>query len=235
VAKDGALLWEWPLHEHLDVLSCGSRPCNRPLGDKKWISIPRDWSHVNTVRELPDNRWFRSGDIRFRPGNIILLPRNQWHVLIVDKQTKAVVWKYRGHFDGGLLDPHESYMISEGMPGEGNILIFDNGGPNRRYSIVLEVNPVTSEVVWHYKSPKDFYSRAKGSATRLPNGNTFISSDLQQRAFEVTPRGKVVWEVVSDFPLNRVQRYPLGYCDHLHAVSDGVQTEDQMSLRISME
>ncbi len=58
-------------------------------------------------------------------------------------------------------------MIPRGLPGEGNILIFDNGGwagyglPDRMskdgtkvdirdHSRVLEINPVTLEVEWSF-------------------------------------------------------------------------------------
>ena len=58
-------------------------------------------------------------------------------------------------------------MIPKGLPGEGDLLVFDNGGqggygtPNpgsvdgtnnarRDYSRVLQFNPVTLEITWQY-------------------------------------------------------------------------------------
>jgi hypothetical protein len=117
-------------------------------------------------------------------------------------------------------------MIPKGLPGEGNILIFDNGGlagygpPNpgsptgvynalRDYSRVIEVNPVTVEVIWQYPPvvpaperftiPLAFYSSLVSSAQRLPNGNTLITEGLWGRIFEITQQHEIVWEYISPY------------------------------------
>jgi hypothetical protein len=121
-------------------------------------------------------------------------------------------------------------MIPRGLPGEGNILIFDNGGsagfgtPNpgsptgvnnalRNYSRVLEINPMTLEVVWSCGSingkPPDtpmpkmpnirLFSNFISSAQRLPNGNTLITEGASGRIIEVTPAHDIVWEYVSPY------------------------------------
>jgi len=103
-------------------------------------------------------------------------------------------------------------MISERLPGAGNILIFDNGGRKRKSSVALEINPITKEVVWAYENGFEFYSRAGASLQRLPNGNTFISEDVRGRVFEVTPDKKIVWEIKSSHYINRAGRYAPNYC-----------------------
>ena len=117
-------------------------------------------------------------------------------------------------------------MIPRGLPGEGNILVFDNGGwagygpPNpgaptgyrnarRDYSRVLEFDPVTLEVVWQYTAAEagfapiveayKFYSGYISSAQRLPNGNTLITEGTDGRLFEVTPEYEIVWEYISPY------------------------------------
>jgi hypothetical protein len=117
-------------------------------------------------------------------------------------------------------------MIPKGLPGEGNILVFDNGGsagygiPNpgsptgrrnalREYSRVLEFNPVTFEVVWKYSAleagfpaPMDgykFFSSYVSSAQRLPNGNTLITEGAGGRIFEVSAEFDTVWEYVNPY------------------------------------
>ena len=69
------------------------------------------------------------------------------------------------------IGQHHFHMIPKGLPGEGNLMVFDNGGwggygvPNpgsrngsknalRDYSRVLEFNPITLEVVWKL-TPKE--------------------------------------------------------------------------------
>jgi hypothetical protein len=114
-------------------------------------------------------------------------------------------------------------MIPRGLPGEGNILIFDNGGfggfgaPNptapyginnarREYSRVIEIDPVAMKIVWEYNANKSgyrdtfkFFSDYVSSAQRLPNGNTLIDEGAVGRLFEVTPDGEIVWEYISPF------------------------------------
>ena len=77
----------------------------------------------------------------------------------------------------------------------GNILIFDNLG-NFGSSRVLEVNPMTQEVVWKYGDTpaEEFVTVTCGGNQRLPNGNTLITESENGRAFEVTPAGRIVWE-----------------------------------------
>jgi hypothetical protein len=89
-------------------------------------------------------------------------------------------------------------------------MIFDNGGssgygspnslaPNglgiyaRATSRILEVDPVSLEVVWSYAAT-GFFSTNISSAQRLPNGNTLITEGAPGRLFEVTAEGDIVWE-----------------------------------------
>ena len=82
----------------------------------------------------------------------------------------------------------------------GNLLIFDN----RSYqegSRVLELDPATRRIVWHYRGTKElpFFSAACGAAQRFPNGNTLISETGRGRAFEVTRDKQLVWEYRNPF------------------------------------
>ena len=63
---------------------------------------------------------------------------------------------------------------------------------------MLEINPVTLELVWSYAGPRFFSSNISG-AQRLPNGNTLITEGANGRLFEVTKEGKIVWEYM--YPL----------------------------------
>ena len=106
-------------------------------------------------------------------------------------------------------------MIPKGLPGAGNLLVFDNGGASgygfadagrarrlgvfaRADSRVLEINPVTLELVWSYTGPQFFSTNISG-AQRLPNGNTLITEGAPGRLFEVTSDRTIVWEYM--YPL----------------------------------
>ena len=137
---------------------------------------------------------------------------------IVDKDSKQVVWRYTGTYQGGLSGGHEAHMIPQGFPGAGNILVFDNGR-TRQKSIILEIDPVTQELLWKYEAGSNFFSKSAGSAQRLKNGNTFISEDVSGRAFEITPSGEKVWEYKGEARISRARRYPLDYCPQLSALN----------------
>ncbi len=117
VNEAGEIVWEFQLHEHLDL-------------NEYSPEAPADWTHTNTVRVLPENKWYDQGHKAFKPGNVVLCMRHLDKIMIFDRETKEVVWTFRGDYLGGLGFPHEPYMIKRGMPGAGNILVFDNGvGP----------------------------------------------------------------------------------------------------------
>lgn len=215
ITPSGEVAWNWLLHEHLDVEKCGARKCNTPLADERWIKIPRDWSHVNTTSVIPPNKWHESGDARFAPGNVMILPRNFWEFLVVDRKSQKVVWQYSGDFRGGVVAPHEAHMIPEGLPGAGNILVFDNGGRERKYTMILEINPVNKEIEWFYEDGANFYVPAKGAVQRLSNGNTLISGGPTGRIFEVTKDKQIVWDLRAGKSVNRAKKYGRDYCPKL--------------------
>ncbi|HWB14747.1 MAG TPA: aryl-sulfate sulfotransferase [Pirellulales bacterium] len=119
--------------------------------------------------------------------------------------------------DQKLFGQHNTHWIPKGLPGEGHVLIFNNGGnrPDGSYSSVDEiVLPIDSQghyehkpgtaygpdgPVWSYTAPKktDFYSFFISGAQRLPSGNTLICSGANGTLFEVTPEKEVVWKYVN--------------------------------------
>ena len=151
----GEVVWLWHCYEHLDLNQY------RILASPEWPpglhnSTVCDWTHVNTVQALPENRWFASGDARFRPGNVLISARQLDTIYVIDRETQEIVWEYGGDYFGGLSGQHEPHMIEKNLPGAGNILIFDNGASpwkdlgHAGASYVLEIEPGTKELVWVY-------------------------------------------------------------------------------------
>ena len=67
--------------------------------------------------------------------------------------------------------------------------------------IVAAVPQLTrsGEIAWEYGDGDEhrFYTQARGSSQRLPNGNTLIAVSNRGEAREVTPEGDVVWQFYS--------------------------------------
>jgi hypothetical protein len=116
--------------------------------------------------------------------------------------------------DQRLFNQHNAHWIPPGLPGEGHVLVFNNGSgrPGGDSSSVDEiVLPIDSQgqytrrgrgpygpiqPAWSYSAPtkSDFYSFFISGAQRLPNGNTLICSGASGLVFEVTPGKEVVWK-----------------------------------------
>lgn len=226
VSRDGTLTWEWFFHEHFDLNRCGPGPCAPHIPSKNDPEIVKfDWTHLNAVSPLPENRWYDAGDERFKPGNVLIMPRNWSTAFLIDRESGDPVWEYRGDYKGGLRGGHEVHMIEKDLPGAGNILIFNNGvkpglkKARNGSSQIFEINPSTNQLVWVYDAGEEFFSNAAGSVQRLPNGNTLISEDVRGRVFEVTPEKEIVWQYQSSGRTSRAQRFGYDYCPQLSNIS----------------
>lgn len=214
VTPSGETVWEWKAHDHLDLNSCGRLPCEplpESISNRKRVF---DWTHSNGISIIPENKWYRGGDQRFAPGNIILTIRNWSTFVVISRKTGEVVWR----FDEGLSGGHEAIMIDDTLPGAGNILVFNNGR-DREQSEVLEINPIKKSTIWKYSNGSEFYSAAAGRAQRLSNGNTLISEDVPGRIFEVSPTGEILWKYEVGVRTARAHRYPQNTCERLKSLS----------------
>jgi hypothetical protein len=176
----GNILWSWHPHEHFDDLGFDDAakaslrkdpnlraPGTGALGATAAEGVG-DWLHINSLSALGPNRHYDAGDQRFHPDNLIWDAREANIIAIVSKQTGKIVWKLGPRYDGTdaekklgwIIGQHHAHLIPKGLPGAGNLLVFDNGGwagygtptpgaPNglkiaqRDYSRVLEIDPTT--------------------------------------------------------------------------------------------
>ena len=230
VTWEGEVVWDWLATDHLDEFGFGDEARNTIHRFPGWREErgTADWLHINAASYVGPNRWYDAGDERFHPDNILWSSRNANIIAIISKATGAIVWKMGPDYRqskalselGQIIGQHHPHIIPEGLPGAGNLLVFDNGGaagygasnpaaPTGRnstiriHSRVLELNPLTFEKVWEYSIEGQerimFFSQYVSSAQRLPNGNTLITEGAVGRLFEVTPENDIVWEYVSPF------------------------------------
>jgi len=245
----GKLLWEWFAGDHIDEL--GLSPAARAAiksgagaGAGPQQRREFDWLHVNSATYLGANRWFEAGDRRFDPRNILISSR-QASVLAIIARDGRVVWRMGPDFRespqlmriGQIIGQHQAHLIPKGLPGAGNLLVFDNGGSSgygfdtpiarngygglaRANSRVLEIDPVKLELVWSY-APAGFFGTNISGAQRLPNGNTLITEGPTGRIFEVTAQKKIVWDYINPAFANganavyRAYRVPYGWVPQL--------------------
>jgi hypothetical protein len=225
VAPSGRIVWTWAASQHLAEFGFTRTQLDLLMSP----ASAADYLHMNSMQVLGPNHWEQSGDARFAPENIMISSRNSNFIAIISRKSGNITWRLGPNFtqpkefyapppQGRRSLPHEidqfsgqhdAHMIPEGLPGAGNILMFDNQGeggyppaatPMIAGSRVLEIDPVKDLVVWEYGGTKfTFFSPYISSAQRLPNGNTLIDEGIDGRFFQVTQKGEIVWEYVSPF------------------------------------
>lgn len=251
VDADGKVIWEWLASDHFDEMNFPPE-VKQTMYKFPTFSMTRtpgvkggDWIHVNSVSYIGPNKWYTEDPQKykvFNPENIIISNRQTNTSCIIDKATGKVVWQIgplyypdtKWEFGGETYDDaykklgqiigqHHTHMIPKGLPGEGNILVYDNGGyagygprnpgahngwsdARRDYSRVVEFDPRSLQVVWEHSAKQmgmrnkyQFYSDYVSSAQRLPNGNTLITNGAVGQLQEVTADHKIVWEYISPY------------------------------------
>ena len=177
---------------------------------------PFDWMHANAVHYHPEL------------DQIVISVREFSELWIVDRSLPPaeaaspagdLLWRWGNPAayqqgdpaaDRQLFHQHDVQWIEDGLPGAGNILIFNNRNnidTDKEYSSILELEPPLRpdgsydweqdvEIVWSYRAD-GFLSRALSGVQRLPNGNTLITEGQRGRLIEVSADGEVVWEFVN--------------------------------------
>ena len=244
-SNQGEIIWEWHVWDHLiqdydpTKENYGNVSAHPELVD---INIPidaADWMHTNSI------------DYNEELDQILVSIHNFNEIWIIDHSTTTE--EATGHTGGRygkggdllyrwgnpqtyqtgtkddlrLFGQHDAQWIEEGYPGEGHILIFNNGWdvwsyPNvsgRGYSSIDEIVPTVDEngfyhqnpgeifgpkdPIWTFttENPYDFFSPIISGCQRLPNGNTLICHGTGGVFFEVTLDKGLVWSYLNQFPL----------------------------------
>jgi hypothetical protein len=214
LTQDGEVIEEHSLYDLLcsdpDVFTC------RPVAPKTQKSEAFiDLLHANSVEFMRRPHLADRHPI-YAPTNVLVSFRHQDAIAIFDWKHKRLVWAWG---PDRISAQHDATVLENG-----NILLFDNG-IDRSWSRVLELDPLSEEIVWEYKAPdpRQFFSLRKGSSQRLPNGNTLVANSDSGEAFEVTPDGGVVWRFLNPnadergnrATIVRIQRYPVEFVQGL--------------------
>jgi hypothetical protein len=230
----GSIVWKWVAGEHLRDFGF-SYDGIRFLREKIARNPEEVWGYleINDLQVLGPNRWYDAGDPRFNPDNLMFDSRKSNFIAIIDKKSGRIVWRLGPNFPGSeysadqrilnkqlprpvdqISGQHNAHLIPEGLPGAGNLLLFDDQGgagfPPAALGIyagsrILEIDPIKNEIVWQYTGANSgrpvwsFFSSFVSNAQRLPNGNTLIDEGMDGRFFQITPDGDIVWEYVPPY------------------------------------
>jgi hypothetical protein len=149
-----------------------------------------------------------AGDFLYRWGN----PSNY------ERKGQHVLWNVHG-----------VNWIDEGIPGENNLILFNNGNDDNSSDVIefipplladgtYEINddqpfdPLPGNYVFFYES-NDFHGDHLGGVYRLPNGNTIATNGPGQEIRELDAQGQIVWQHFLPFTLMRAVKYPFDILD----------------------
>ncbi len=195
INRDKKIVWSWDAWQHLD-----------PTIDVIGPVLPRyAWTYTNGLKYMAKN------PIDGTPAYLVSM-RSLSEVLIVRKSDGEIIWRSPKDLFNLQHDP--TYLDN------GDIMVFDNGldripAPFAVYgSRAIEINPKTSKVVWTLDGGAGAIDKVRlfaaivGGAQRLPNGNTLITDGPKGHIFEVTPGGKLVWDMISPYNTEQTGLFP---------------------------
>ena len=204
-ATGGNIVWEWHLWDHLVQDVDPTKDNYGVLADHPEL-VNVNWAFAN------NGSWDHANAISYNPqlDQIVYSPRAMSEVYIIDHSTTTAEaaghtggnygkggdilyrWGNPEVYDRGTTTDryfwsvHGATWIDVGLPGGGDLLIFNNGnrdGAVNDYSGVAEIvlphdgygnyylepgqayGP--SAPIWEYEDPPEFYSQNKGGAFRL--------------------------------------------------------------------
>ncbi|MFC1527169.1 aryl-sulfate sulfotransferase [Candidatus Neomarinimicrobiota bacterium] len=227
----GDIVWQWNAWDHLIQEFDSTKDNFGVVADHPElidINFARDggadWLHTNSVAYNAEL------------DQIMVSNRGNDEIWVIDHSTSTVQaashdggnsnkggdllyrWGNPSAYDAGtdsdqiFYGQHDVHWIEPNLQGAGNIMIFNNGWPDRGYSSIEEIVPpvdvngnytlVTgsayepSAQLWTYTTPTqtDFSSDRFGGSQRLPNDNTLICNSDKGEFFEVTLDNEIVWK-----------------------------------------
>ena len=234
----GEIVWEWRVWDHLIQDFDTTKDNHGVVGEHPELI---DINFGETNPNGNDDDWLHANSIDYNPDldQIVVSVRQFGELWVIDHSTTTeeaashsggtsgmggdILYRWGnpqaygagGPEDQQLFVQHDAQWITPGLPGEGNLLIFNNGvgRPEGFLSSVEEIVPPVdssgsypltpgeafrpAEPVWSYSNGREFFSSIISGVGRLPNGNTLITSGVPGIIFEVTPGGETVWKYVN--------------------------------------
>jgi len=230
----GDIVWKWHVWDHLiqdfdpTKDNYGVVEDHPELVDLNFGTVRPDWLHSNSI------------DYHEYFDQILLSSRNFNEIWVIDHSTTTeeaaghtggnsgkggdILYRWgnpQAYGAGGSNDreffvQHDARWIEEDCPGEGNIIVFNNGDnrPGGSYTSIDEIVPPVDEFGHYYLEPGsaygpeeqiwkydcNFFTSHLGGVQRISNGNTIICDAPAGEFIEVTPEKVIVWNYENPYP-----------------------------------
>ncbi len=223
VDKDGKVLWQYEARHDghdIDLLPNGNYLLHLDATTVAEINKDKQivWKYKSVPKQGSKERVEVHSFQRLSDGNTLISESGNRRLIEVDPKGKIVK-------EIPLLiehpDPHRDTRLVRKLA-NGHYLVCNEGD-----SKVREYDDM-GKVVWTYKLDLGGRPRSPGhgveghgtevfGAVRLPNGNTLIAGGNNNRVIEVTPEGKIVWELKH----NELPGIQLAWVTTLHVLPNG--------------
>ena len=240
----GEIVWEWHFWDHL------IQDVNPLLPNYGVVADHPERVDINT-ENVTNGDWIHVNGIDYNPelDQIVFSSNRLDEIFIIDHSTTTEEargstggnsgmggdflyrWGNTYNYDRGavtdqiLFNVHGVNWIDSGLPGAGNILLYNNGIDQGRSELIeftppmlsngtyqlngtLSYNPAEGDYEWFYTST-DFFSARLSGVYRLPNGNSMASVGGTGEIREVTADGSIAWSFQTGSSLMKANRYPL--------------------------
>ena len=235
-----ALMFTYHL-EPMDLSHLGGHPRSMVAGtiiqeQDREHNVVFEWRSADHY-ELTDSYSTRFGRAAFDPvhvnsialdhdGHLLITSNSLSELTKINRQTGDIIWRFGGkknqfEFEGPEPAQHARGLHNVTRLDNGNILFFDNTPvrselTSRAVEYQLDEERMVATLVWQYAPDEPVLGVRRGSAQRLPNGNTFIgwgsaSDGGGPVATEVTPDGEEVfrlWFDIEGLSSYRAFRFP---------------------------
>lgn len=240
VDTTNTIVWEWHVWDHLIQDFDTSRDNYGDVGNHPELIDINLASQLGPQRKGPD--WNHTNSIDYNPelDQILLSVRVFSEIWIIDHSITTVQaagnsggncgkggdllyrWgnpaAYRAGIpaDQKLFGQHDAQWIESGLPGAGNILIFNNGTnrPGDQFSSIVEIIPPLQlntyeknpgqpfgpdQIYWSFTAVPvtNFYADHISGCQRLTSGNTLICDGTHGTISEITSDGDTVWQYIN--------------------------------------
>jgi len=235
----GEIVWEWHVWDHLvqdydsqkhnyDVVADHPELIDINFGFDLSGTDTSDWLHMNSIDYNP------------QLDQVMVSVRYFNEIWVIDHSTSTAEaashtggnsgkggdllyrWGNPASYRAGTVDDqkffqqHDATWIAPGCPGEGNILVFNNGAgrPDGSYTSIDEIIPPINGAgqyylesgspfgpdtqTWVYNT--NFFATYIGGAQRIKNGDTFICNGPAGEFYEVTPEKTIIWQYTNPYP-----------------------------------
>lgn len=238
----GDIVWEWHAWDHLIQDYDQSRENFGVVADHPELL---DINYVGaTGNQAGRADWMHCNGIDYNPimDQIALSCKNTNEIYIIDHSTTTEeaaghtggnsgkggdflyrwgnpqVYNHGLSSDQQLFSQHDVQWIEPGHPGEGDLILFNNGDgrspphssvdvidlPYDGFGYSPEANGTygPDQPSWTWDMDGEMYAAIVSGVHRLPNGNTMVTYGTKGTLYEVSSEGNIVWTYVNPYGSN---------------------------------